>query len=128
MAEKWSFGRGRASPWFARGMGVPGSLNSEPGGLVGATGHYIGIRKGPSPDRVEQLFGFVTPCRPPVNSTPQVCRGEDSTEVGDFDTSLTLWGAGVNVGRDADSAPNGLEQNQGTAHVNVLRNLRAQLG
>ena len=105
---------------------------------MGVTGQYIGIGKGPSPDRVDQLFGFVTPCRPPVNSTPQVCRGEDSTIVGDFDTSLILRGAGGNVGRDADSASNGvgrdadsfpigLEQNQGTAHVNVLRNLRAQL-
>ena len=47
MAEKRSFGLGRASPWFARGMGVPGSRNSEPGGLVGATGRHIGIWKGP---------------------------------------------------------------------------------
>ena len=31
-AEKWSFGRGRASPLFARGMVVPGSRNSEPVG------------------------------------------------------------------------------------------------
>ena len=95
MAEKWSFGRGSASPWFARGMGVPGSRNSEPGGLVGATGQHLGIGKGPSPDRVDQLFAFVAPCRPPVNSTPPVCRGEDSTVVGDFDMSLTLGEEGV---------------------------------
>ena len=35
------------------------------------TGSLI-VGKGPSPDRVDQLFGFVTPCRPPVNSTAQV--------------------------------------------------------
>ena len=29
-----------------------------------------------------------------------------------------VGGAGVNVGRDADCAPTGFEQNQGTAHVN----------
>ena len=67
-------------------------------------------------------------CRPPVNSTPQVCWGEDSTVVGNFYMSLTLGGAGGNVGRDADSdptgvgrdadgAPTGFERNQGTAHV-----------
>ena len=27
-------------------MGVPGSRNSEPGGLVGATGQHLGIGKG----------------------------------------------------------------------------------
>ena len=100
MAEQWSFGRGRASPWFARGMGVPGSRNSVPGNLMGATGQHFGIGKGPSPDRVNQLFGFVTPFRLPVNSTPQVCRGDDGTLVGDFDMSLNLGGTGVNVGRD----------------------------
>ena len=47
-----------------------------------------------------------------------MCRGEDSTVVGNFDMSLTLGRAGGNVGRYADSAPAGLEQNQGTAHVN----------
>ena len=45
MAEKWSFGRGKASPLFVRGIGDPGSRNSEPDGLVGVTGQHIG--KGP---------------------------------------------------------------------------------
>ena len=109
-------------------MGVPGSRNSELGDLVGSTRQHIGIWKGPSPDRVDRLFWFVTSCRPPVNSTPQVCRGEDSTVVGDFDTSLTLGGEGSNVrrdadsastgvGRDADGAPTGFERNERTAHV-----------
>lgn len=48
-------------------MGVHGSLISEPRGLVGVTGQYIGIGKGPSPERVDQLLGFVTPFRPPMN-------------------------------------------------------------
>ena len=57
-----------------------------------------------------------------------MCRGEDSTVVEDFDTSLTLGGEGSNVGRDADSAstgvgrvtdgaPTGFERNERTAHV-----------
>ena len=71
---------------------------------MGATGQHIVIGKGPSPDRVDQLFGFVTPFMPPVNSTPQVCRGDDGTVVGDFDMSLNLGGVEGNVGRDADSA------------------------
>ena len=69
-------------------------------------------------------------------------QGWDSTVVGDFDMSLTQGGAGGNVGRDADcvptglgrdadsvptcvgslrdadSAPTGFEQNQGSALVN----------
>ena len=59
--SEWSFGRGRASPWFGRGIDVPGSRNSEPDSIVGATGQHIGKGKGPSPDRVDQLFGFATP-------------------------------------------------------------------
>ena len=47
-----------------------------------------------------------------------MCRGGDSTVVGDFDKSLTFGGAGGNVGRDADSVPTCLEENQGTAFVN----------
>ena len=82
MGKKWSIGRGWEIPWFARGMGVSGRRNFEPVGLVG---QHIGIGKDPSPDRVDQLFGFVTPCGPPVNSTPQVCRFEDSKVVEDVD-------------------------------------------
>ena len=64
-----------------------------------------------------------------MNSTPQMCMGEDSTVVGDFDMSFTLGGAGGKVGRDEDDALTGFEQKQGTAHVNDgFRILRAQLG
>ena len=93
-------------------MGVHGSLISEPGGLVGVTGQYIGIGKGPSPERVDQLFGFVTPFRPPMNSSSEVCRGEDSKLVGDFD---------VCIPSDTSRGNIGLEQNQGTALVNDRR-------
>lgn len=44
---------------------------------------------GPVPDRFDQLFGFVTPFRPPVYSTLQARTVEDSTVVGEVDVSLT---------------------------------------
>lgn len=40
---------------------------------------------GSVPDRFDQLFGFVTPFRPPVYSTPQARTVEDSTVVGEVD-------------------------------------------
>ena len=56
-----------------------------------------------------------------MNITPQVCRGEDSTVVGDFDMSLTLWGTGGYVGMAADSAPAGVGRDADSAPAGVGR-------
>ena len=67
-----------------------------------------------------------------MNSTPQVCRGEDTTVVGDFDMSLTLGGAGgyvgmaadsatAGVGSDADSVPTGVGRDADSALTDVGR-------
>lgn len=49
----------------------------------------IWMHGGPVPDRFDQLFGFVMPFRPPVYSTPNARRVEDSTVVGEVDMSIT---------------------------------------
>lgn len=41
------------------------------------------------PDRLDQLFVFVTPFKPPVYSTPQAKTVEDSTVLGEVDMPLT---------------------------------------
>ena len=56
-----------------------------------------------------------------MNSTPQVCRGEDSTVVGDFDMSLNLGGAGGYVGMAADSTPAGVGRDADSAPTDVGR-------
>ena len=71
MTDKWSFVHGMSSPCFARGINVPqifGS-NSELGDTVGFIGQHNGIGKGSTPDKVDQLLGFVTQRR----GTPQFC-------------------------------------------------------
>ena len=101
MAKQWSFGRGRVSTALLSGMGVPGGQETRPGGLVGAQGQNAGNVGGSPPDRVDQLYGFCTPFRPPVYSTPEVCGNAGTTLVGEVDMSLTQGGtdqaAGVPV-------------------------------
>lgn len=51
---------------------------------------------GPVPDRFDQLFGFVTPLRPPVYSTPDARAGNEiSTVVGEVDLSFTQGQMGM---------------------------------
>ena len=56
-------------------MGVPGAR--ELGQVA-----WWGLRGSP-PDRVDQLFGFCTPFRPPVYNTPGVRGNGDTTLVGE---------------------------------------------
>uniref|UniRef100_A0A8W8MHM4 Uncharacterized protein n=1 Tax=Magallana gigas TaxID=29159 RepID=A0A8W8MHM4_MAGGI len=84
-----SFGLGRGGSWKRSGMGVPGGKGANPAGLAWAQGRDIDAMGGHVPDRFDQLFGFVTPFRPPVYSTPQARTVEDSTVVGEVDMSLT---------------------------------------
>lgn len=66
-----SFWLGRGGSWKRSGMGVPGGKGAKPAGLAGAQGRDMDAVGGPVPDRFDQLFGCVTPFRPPVYSTPQ---------------------------------------------------------
>ena len=97
-------------------MGVPGGQETRPGGLVGTQGQNAGNVGGSPPDRVDQLFGFYTPFRPPVYSTPEVRGNADTTLVGEVDMSLTQGGtyqaAGVPVVGNSRAAAD-LGQNPG---------------
>lgn len=90
-----SFGLGRREPRVTSGMDVPGGKRAKPAGLAGAQGRDMGAREGPVPDRFDQVFGFVTPFRPPVYSTPHARVVDDtSTVVGEVDMSFTQGATG----------------------------------
>ena len=74
-----SFNRGRGSQVFLINMGVPGAKRARADGLVGPKGQTLGL----TPERVDQLFGFCTPFRPPVHSTPGVRGNGDITLLGE---------------------------------------------
>ena len=63
-------------------MGVPGAQGARAGGLVGPQGENAWEMGGSPPDRVDQLFGFCTPFRPPVYNTPGVRGNGNTTLVG----------------------------------------------
>ena len=52
--KQWSFGRGRGIPLSLSVMGVPGSQEARPGGLVGSPEEYTGNLGGSPPDSVDQ--------------------------------------------------------------------------
>ena len=78
-----SVNRGRWSPLFLSDMGVPGAQGARAGGLVGPQGENAWEMGGSPPDRVDQLFGFCTPFRPPVYNTPGVRGNGNTTLVGE---------------------------------------------
>lgn len=65
------------------GMVVPGGKRGKPAGLAGAQGRDMGAiyMEGPVPDSFDQLFGFVTPFRPRVYSTPHARVMEETSPV-----------------------------------------------
>ena len=82
----WS---GQGESVVGSGMGVPGGQKTRPGGLVGAQGRDAVNVGGSPPDRVDQLFGFCNPFRPPVYSTQEVRGNADTILVGEVHMSLT---------------------------------------
>lgn len=83
MEEKLgSFCQGRESSWFVSGMGVPGGMLVEPGGLAGAQGRDTFAWEGFTTDKGDQLCGSSSPLSPPgcagevEVSLPQGCNGQ----------------------------------------------------
>ena len=65
------------------GMDVPVGQGARLGGLVGSQGQNAGNVGDSPPERVDQLFDFCTPFRPPVYSTPEVRGNANTTLVGE---------------------------------------------
>ena len=108
-----------------------GGQKARPGGLVGAQGRDAGNMGGSPPDRVDQLFGFGIPFRPPVYSTPEVRGNADTMLVRKVDMSSTQRGtdlaAGVPVVGDSRTAADLLQNPGATPGVGevVMASLRA---
>lgn len=68
--SRGSFGLRWDSSWKSSGMGVLVGKGAKPAGLAGAKGKDIDASGVLVPDRFDKLFGFVTPFRSPVYSTP----------------------------------------------------------